>query len=41
VGLRPTSHVGQLARGLDEAAKRGWVLVDMKQDWNAIYPPAR
>jgi phosphoglycolate phosphatase-like HAD superfamily hydrolase len=36
-----TSPVGQLARGLDEAAKRGWVLVDMKQDWNAIYPPAR
>jgi phosphoserine phosphatase len=33
-----TSHVGQLARGLDEAAKRGWVLVDMKQDWKIIYP---
>jgi phosphoserine phosphatase len=33
-----TSHVGQLARGLDEAAKRGWVLVDMKQDWTIIYP---
>ena len=36
-----TSPVGQLARGLDEAPARGWVLVDMKQDWNAIYPPAR
>ena len=33
-----TSHVGQLARGLDEAPKRGWVVVDMKQEWNAIYP---
>ena len=27
-------------RGLDEAAGRGWVLVDMKQDWKTIYPPA-
>ena len=35
-----TSHVGPLARGLDEGPKRGWVIVDMKQDWNAIYPPA-
>jgi phosphoglycolate phosphatase-like HAD superfamily hydrolase len=33
-----TSHIGQLARGLDEASKRGWVVVDMKGDWNAIYP---
>ena len=33
-----TSHVGQLARGLDEASKRGWVVVDMKRDWRVIYP---
>jgi haloacid dehalogenase-like hydrolase len=33
-----TSHVGQLVRGLDEAPKRGWVVVDMKQDWKVIYP---
>ncbi len=32
------SHVGSLSRGLDEAAARGWVLVDMKQDWQTIYP---
>jgi hypothetical protein len=32
------SHIGRLARGLDEAAGRGWVVVDMKQDWNAMYP---
>ena len=32
------SHVGQLARGLDEAAERGWVVVDMKEDWKTIYP---
>jgi hypothetical protein len=33
-----TSHVGQLARGLDEASQRGWVVVDMKTDWKVIYP---
>jgi hypothetical protein len=32
------SHIGTLARGLDEAPKRGWALVDMKRDWNVIYP---
>jgi len=32
------SHIGQLARGLDEAPKRGWVVVDMKKDWKTIYP---
>ena len=32
------SHVGKLARGLDEADKRGWVVVDMKQDWKTIFP---
>jgi phosphoglycolate phosphatase-like HAD superfamily hydrolase len=33
-----TSHVGQLVRGLDEASKRGWIVVDMKQDWKVIHP---
>jgi phosphoglycolate phosphatase-like HAD superfamily hydrolase len=33
-----TSHVGQLIRGLDEAGKRGWIVVDMKRDWKVIYP---
>ena len=32
------SHVGRLNRGLDEAAERGWILVDMKRDWKTIYP---
>jgi hypothetical protein len=35
------SHIGQLARALDEAPKRGWVLVDMKNDWKSIYPAGR
>jgi phosphoglycolate phosphatase-like HAD superfamily hydrolase len=33
-----TSHIGQLARGLDEAPKRGWTVVDMKNEWKVIYP---
>lgn len=36
-----TSHVGQLARGLDEASTRGWVVVDMKREWRRIYPYER
>lgn len=32
------SHVGKLARGLDEAAERDWLLVDMKSDWRVIFP---
>ena len=32
------SHVGKLERGLDEAARRGWVLADMKRDWKVVYP---
>ena len=34
------SSVGQLDKGLVEAAARGWTVVDMKQDWKVIYPPA-
>jgi phosphoserine phosphatase len=32
------SQIGTLARALDEAPKRGWVVVDMKQDWKVVYP---
>jgi len=35
------SHVGRLARGLDEAPARGWTLVSMKSDWNQVYPTPR
>jgi phosphoglycolate phosphatase-like HAD superfamily hydrolase len=31
------SHVGRLDRGLDEAAERGWVVVDMKTDWKTVH----
>ena len=33
-----TSHIGKLDKGLDEAAQRGWTVVDMKKDWKRIYP---
>ena len=32
------SHIGRLDRGLDEAAARGWVVVDMREDWKAVFP---
>jgi haloacid dehalogenase-like hydrolase len=32
------SHIGTLIRALDEAPKRGWVVVDMQHDWTLIYP---
>ncbi|MFI5411033.1 HAD family hydrolase [Kaistia sp. UC242_56] len=32
------SRIGKLDRALDEAPKRGWTIVDMKDDWKVIYP---
>ncbi len=32
------SHIGQLDKALDEARRRGWLVVDMKSDWRRIYP---
>jgi hypothetical protein len=32
-----TSHIGRLDKALDEAAVRGWLVVDMKRDWLNIY----
>lgn len=34
------SSIGKLDKGLDEAQERGWTVIDMKQDWKVIYPPA-
>jgi hypothetical protein len=31
------SHIGQLARGLDEGPDRGWLIVDMANDWARVY----
>jgi hypothetical protein len=35
------SSIGRLDKGLDEAHAKGWTVVDMKQDWKVIYPPAK
>ncbi|BCP52672.1 haloacid dehalogenase [Kaistia sp. 32K] len=32
------SDVGKLDKALDEAPKRGWTVVSMKDDWKVIYP---
>jgi len=32
------SHIGRLDRGLDEAAAKGWTVIDMKSDWKVVYP---
>lgn len=32
------SHIGKLDKGLDEAKAKSWTVVDMKNDWNRIYP---
>jgi len=32
------SHIGKLDKGLDEAAAKGWTVVDMMNDWKVIYP---
>lgn len=35
------SHVGQLNTALDEAPRRGWIVVSMKDDWTVVYPPRK
>jgi len=32
------SHIGQLDQGLDEAQVKDWTVVDMKKDWNRVFP---
>ena len=34
------SHIGRFDKGLDEAKVKGWTIIDMKNDWKTIYPPA-
>jgi hypothetical protein len=33
------SHVGTLDKTLDQADVKGWVIVDMKKDWETVFPP--
>jgi phosphoserine phosphatase len=32
------SHVGTLDKALDQADANGWVIVDMKKDWEKVFP---
>jgi haloacid dehalogenase-like hydrolase len=32
------SLIGRLDKGLDEAAEKGWTVIDMKSDWKVVYP---
>ena len=32
------SHVGKLDKALDQADANGWIIVDMKNDWNRVFP---
>ncbi|ODR97849.1 haloacid dehalogenase [Methyloceanibacter superfactus] len=33
------SSVGRLDKALDDAPGKGWIVVDMKNDWKEIFPP--
>jgi len=33
------SSVGRLDKALTDAPDKGWVVVDMKNDWKTIFPP--
>ena len=32
------SSTGRLDRGLDDAAAHGWLLIDMANEWNRVFP---
>ncbi|MBA4106494.1 MAG: haloacid dehalogenase [Pirellula sp.] len=34
------SRIGRLGKALDDAAAKGWSVIDMKNDWNQVFPPA-
>jgi hypothetical protein len=34
-----TSSMGRLDKALHEAHTKGWIVVDMKNDWKTIFPP--
>lgn len=33
------SSVGRLDKALDDAPDKGWIVVDMKNDWKEVFPP--
>ena len=37
---RHPASSGRLSAALDEAPRRGWIIVDMKRDWNTVFKSA-
>lgn len=35
------SRIGKLDKALDEAKANDWVVVDMRRDWRAVFPPTK
>jgi hypothetical protein len=35
------SPFGRLDRALDQASKRGWTVISMKDDWRQVCPPVK
>ena len=35
------AQIGGLDKGLDEANAKGWTVVNMKEDWKAVFPSGR
>ena len=35
------SNIGRLDKALDEAADKGWTVINMKKDWKVVYPPEK
>lgn len=35
------SRIGKLDKALDEAAAKGWTVIDMKRDWKTVFPESR
>lgn len=35
------SPIGKLDKAWDEAIAKGWTVMDMKQDWKTVFPPAK
>jgi hydroxymethylpyrimidine pyrophosphatase-like HAD family hydrolase len=35
------SAFGRLDRALDQAGKRGWTVISMKDDWRQVFPPTK
>lgn len=35
------SHIGGLNKGLNDASKKGWTVIDMENDWKVVFSPTK